>query len=161
MHDRKCPSCTHSLIVRELTAGIGSVLPKLLVVVRIADLNAETLNGGVRCHHNPFTCNLLLNRNPPFPVEIAIQDEAIDISRSLHLLFMTLRLFSKLSLVCHRETALRVHYECKFPKSDTRVQRLLSSTYHVRKGFASSTSSHCISKLDSFWPSQFSKGKLA
>ncbi len=74
---------------------------------------------------------------------------------------MVPRLFSKLSFLSHRATARRVHYGSKFPKPDNRVQRLIFSTYIVRKGFASSTSFHCISKLDSFWPSQFSKGKLA
>ncbi len=37
------------MIVRELTEGIGGVLPKLHAVVHVADVNAVTLKGGVIC----------------------------------------------------------------------------------------------------------------
>ncbi len=39
------------MIVREWTAGIGCVLTRLHVVVRVAYLNTDTLKGDVMCLH--------------------------------------------------------------------------------------------------------------
>ncbi len=53
MGDLECPLCAHLEIVRELTEGIGCVLPKLRAIVRADDLNAMALKVGVICRHGP------------------------------------------------------------------------------------------------------------
>ncbi len=67
MSDLECPFCAylraHLQIVRELTEGIGCVLPNQHATVRVDDLNAMALPVAVICRHRPMSEQLACTPN--------------------------------------------------------------------------------------------------